>query len=129
MAKADFCGTSSGRRVDKASLFTRFQNPESLSARPLIEDCPVNLAREVVKHRNIFIGSVIQTYVNEDCLIEKIGGQKLVDLTALDPLIYALNNRYYSLGRPIGVGYQEGKSPTAPPVKGRPNKFFRYIKS
>jgi len=45
MAKADFCGTASGRKVDKASLF---KDPESLPDLPLIEDCPVNLACEVV---------------------------------------------------------------------------------
>lgn len=123
MVKADFCGTSSGRRVDKASLFTLFYDPEGLPALPLNEDCPVNLACEVVEHvtlqrRNIFIGSVIQADVNEDCLVEKDGRQGLADLTALDPLIYALDNRYDSLGRPIGVGYQEGKSLTAPPVQG-----------
>ena len=123
MAKADFCGTASGRRVDKASLFTLFYDPEGLPALPLIEDCPVNLACEVVEHvalqhRNIFIGSVIQTYVNEECFVEKEDQQRLADLTVLDPLIYALDNRYYSIGRPIGEGYQEGKSLSAPSAEG-----------
>ena len=116
MAKADFCGTASGRKVDKASLF---KDPESLPDLPLIEDCPVNLACEVVEHitlehRNIIIGKVIQTYVNEDCFVEVDGKRHLADLTVLDPLIYALENRYYRIGQPIGVGYQEGKSISAP---------------
>jgi flavin reductase (DIM6/NTAB) family NADH-FMN oxidoreductase RutF len=121
--RADFCGSASGRRVDKASLFTLFYDPDGLPDLPLIEDCPVNLACEVVEHvtlqhRNIFIGKVIQTYVNEDCFVEKDGKQHLANLTVLDPLIYALDNRYYSIGQPIGVGYQEGKSISSPPVEG-----------
>jgi flavin reductase (DIM6/NTAB) family NADH-FMN oxidoreductase RutF len=123
MPQADFCGSASGRRVDKANLFTLFYDSEGLPNLPLIEDCPVNLACEVVEHvtlqhRNIFIGKVIQTYVNEDCFVEKDGKQHLADLTVLDPLIYALDNRYYSIGQPIGVGYQEGKSISSPPVEG-----------
>jgi len=119
MAKADFCGTATGRKVDKASLFNLFSDPEGLPDLPLIEDCPVNLACEVVEHvtlehRNIFIGKVIQTYVNEDCFVEVDGKQRLADLTVLDPLIYALDNRYYRIGQPIGTGYQEGKSISAP---------------
>jgi hypothetical protein len=27
----------------------------------------------------------------------------------LDPIIYALDNRYYRIGEIIGTGYQEGK--------------------
>jgi hypothetical protein len=30
-------------------------------------------------------------------------------MTKLDPIIYALDNRYYRIGKPIGVGYKEGK--------------------
>lgn len=121
MSKVDFCGTSSGRKVDKASLFSLFHDPEGLPNLPLIEDCPVNLACEVVEHltlehRNIFIGKVIQTYVNEDCFVEIDGKQHLADLTVLDPLIYALDNRYYKIGDPIGTGYQEGKAISAPDV-------------
>ncbi|MBG0770913.1 MAG: flavin reductase family protein [Anaerolineaceae bacterium] len=119
MSKADYCGTASGHKVDKASLFTIFTDPEALPELPLIEDCPVNLACEVVEHvilehRNIFIGKVIQTYVNEDSFVEVDGKRHLADLTVLDPLIYALDNRYYKIGDPIGTGYQEGKAISAP---------------
>ncbi len=44
------------------------------------------------------------------------GKQHLADLTVLDPLIYALDNRYYKIGNPIGTGYQEGKAISAPDI-------------
>jgi flavin reductase (DIM6/NTAB) family NADH-FMN oxidoreductase RutF len=114
MAQADLCGTASGATMNKAALFTLFTDPDNLAELPMIEECPVNLACKVVKHftlehRNIFVGLVAQTYVSEECLVERDGKQRLADLTVLDPLIYALDNRYYKIGQPIGTGYQEGK--------------------
>jgi flavin reductase (DIM6/NTAB) family NADH-FMN oxidoreductase RutF len=119
MAEADYCGIASGSKVNKADLFSLFYDHEELPTLPLIEECPVNLACKVVKHftlehRNIFVGSVIQTYVNESCFVEIAGKQRLTDLTVLDPLIYALDNHYYKIGPPIGTGYQEGKGISTP---------------
>lgn len=113
LAKTDYCGTISGREVDKAALFETFYG-ETDSA-PMITECPVNLECRVVKefsieHRQIFIGEVMQCFGSEEFVHEK-GGHKLVaDLTRLDPILYALDNRYYSIGSPIGIGYQEAKN-------------------
>jgi flavin reductase (DIM6/NTAB) family NADH-FMN oxidoreductase RutF len=114
MAKADYCGVASGKTVNKADLFTVFYDEEGLMDLPLIEECPVNLACQVLKHftlqhRNIFVGEVVQTYVREDCLIQKGEHRSLADLTVLDPLIYALDNNYYRIGEVIGTGYKESK--------------------
>lgn len=114
MAKADYCGVASGKKVDKADLFTLFYDEEGLPELPLINECPVNLACQVLKHftlqhRNIFVGEVVQTYIGEEYLVQKGETRTLADLTVLDPLIYALDNRYYRIGEPIGTGYQESK--------------------
>ena len=114
MAEADYCGVASGKTVNKADLFTLFYDEEGFPDLPLIEECPVNLACQVLKHftlqhRNVFVGKVVQTYVREDCLVQKGEHRTLADLTVLDPLIYALDNRYYRIGQPIGTGYQESK--------------------
>jgi flavin reductase (DIM6/NTAB) family NADH-FMN oxidoreductase RutF len=123
MAEADFCGVASGSKANKAELFSVFYDPDTLPGLPLIEECPVNLACKVVRHftlehRNIFVGSIVQTYVDEACFIKRDGKSHLADLTVLDPLIYALDNRYYKIGQPIGTGYQEGKSISTPPSEG-----------
>jgi flavin reductase (DIM6/NTAB) family NADH-FMN oxidoreductase RutF len=80
----------------------------------MIKQCPVNLECRVVKefsiqHRQIFVGEVVQVYVDEKFVVVKNGRQGIADVTQLDPIMYALDNRYYSVGQAIGVGYQEGK--------------------
>jgi flavin reductase (DIM6/NTAB) family NADH-FMN oxidoreductase RutF len=106
----DYCGQVSGRETDKGALFEVFYG-ELLEA-PLIRECPVNLECRVVKefaiqHRQVFVGQVVQTHVDEE-LTRKDGGEiRIASLADLDPILYALDNRYYRVGCQIGVGYQE----------------------
>ena len=113
LAVTDYCGTVSGRDVDKSVLFETFYG--DLLTAPMIKECPVNLECRVVKefsikHRQIFVGEVVQAHVNGEFVIEREGRQGIGDMTQLDPIIYALDNRYYAIGKPIGVGYKESKS-------------------
>lgn len=109
---ADYCGTVSGRDVDKASLFETFYGETGTA--PMIADCPVNLECRLVQefsiqHRQVFVGEVVQAYVNEEFVSEQDGHKVIADLMQLDPILYALDNRYYCIGGPIGLGYQEAK--------------------
>ena len=102
----------SGKDVDKSKLFTIFFG--ELQTAPMIRECPVNLECKVIKefsiqHRQIFVGNVVQSYINEDYIMENDDNQKIVDMTELDQIIYALDNRYYKIGEIICVGYQECK--------------------
>ena len=110
--KTDYCGLVSGSDVDKSTLFTNFYGV--LENAPMIEECPVNIECRVIKefsiqHRQIFVGEVVATHINEDMLIMENGKKNVADLTKLDPIIYALDNRYYRIGEPIGTGYEEGQ--------------------
>ena len=112
LAKTDYCGTVSGRDADKSKLFTVFFG--DLKTAPMIQECPVNIECKVVKefsikHRQVFVGDVVQTYVNEEYVTENEGHRRIADMSKLDPIIYALDNRYYNIGKPIGTGYQERK--------------------
>ncbi len=112
LTKTDYCGTVSGKDVDKAQLFDVFFG--ELETAPMIQECPVNLECKVIKefsirHRQVFIGEVVQAYVNEEFVVESEGRKRIADMRKLDPIIYALDNRYYKIGEPIGVGYQESK--------------------
>ncbi len=112
LVKTNYCGVASGKDVDKSKLFKIFYG--DLKTTPMIRECPVNLECKVVKefsihHRQVFVGDVVQSYVNEDYVIISEEGQKIVDMVKLDPIIYALDNRYYKIGEIIGTGYQEGK--------------------
>jgi flavin reductase (DIM6/NTAB) family NADH-FMN oxidoreductase RutF len=112
LALTDYCGIVSGKDVDKSALFENFYG--ELGNAPMIKQCPVNLECRVVKefsiqHRQIFVGQVVQVHVDEKFVVEKNGRQGIADMMQLDPIMYALDNRYYSVGQVIGVGYQEGK--------------------
>jgi flavin reductase (DIM6/NTAB) family NADH-FMN oxidoreductase RutF len=107
----DYCGIVSGRDVDKSDLFSTFTG---VTGAPMINECPVNLDCKVVKefsiqHRQVFIGEVLQTYVSEKFVSEQKGKKIITNLNELDPILYALDNRYYSIGQGIGLGYEEGK--------------------
>ena len=112
LAVTDYCGIVSGRDVDKSQLFEVFYG--ELGTAPMIVECPVNLECRVVKefsieHRQIFVGEVVQAYVDEEFTLRGEGRRAIADMGRLDPIIYALDNRYYSIGRVIGIGYREGE--------------------
>ncbi len=111
MAKADYCGIHSGKNTDKSKLFSNSKGPHGT---PLIDECPVNLECKVIhdvtiKNRHIFIAEVMETFIDE-IYTEKVGSKtKIADMKKLNPLIYSLDNYYYSIGEIIGEGYKEGK--------------------
>ena len=112
LIKTDYCGVVSGKDVDKSKLFNLFYG--DLKTAPMIRECPVNLECKVIKefsieHRQIFIGSVVESYVSQDFVDKCEENKKIVDMTKLDPIIYALDNHYYKIGKIIGTGYQESK--------------------
>jgi flavin reductase (DIM6/NTAB) family NADH-FMN oxidoreductase RutF len=60
--------------------------------------------------RDIFIGEVIETYVNEEC----ITNGKL-DFKKINPLLFtSANATYWELGNIIGSAYKEGKTMKKP---------------
>lgn len=112
LTKADYCGTVSGHDVDKSQLFDIFFG--ELKTAPMIQECPVNLECKVIKefcikHRQVFVGEVAQAYANEEFVVHRKERRGIADMIRLDPIIYSLDNRYYRIGEPIGVGYEESK--------------------
>ncbi len=112
LAKVDTCGTVSGREVDKAVLFEVFYGETGTA--PMIAECPLSLECQVlqefsIQHRQAFIGQVVQCFVSQEFVVEQDGRKELAGLVQLDPILYALDNRYYRIGDPIGIGYQEAK--------------------
>lgn len=113
LTETDYCGIVSGRDVDKGALFENIYG--ELGTAPMIRECPVSLECRVlheysIQHRQMFIGEVYCAYVDETYLVEADGKRQIADLTRLDPILYALDNRYYRIGQPIGVGYKEGRN-------------------
>jgi flavin reductase (DIM6/NTAB) family NADH-FMN oxidoreductase RutF len=103
----------SGAKVDKSKLFEVFYG--QLEGAPMIQACPVNLTCKVVKefsiqHRQVFVAEVVETFVDEQ-FVTWVGDQpRVAELDRLDPILYALDNRYYRVGAAVGQGYQEGRA-------------------
>jgi len=106
----DFCGITSGAKVDKVKVckFKVFYG--HLKTAPLIEQCPVNLECQVVQILNLgspsfVIGEVKGTYVSDDCLTN---GKP--DVRKIRPMIFNLEqSEYYAFGEFIARAYQAGK--------------------
>jgi flavin reductase (DIM6/NTAB) family NADH-FMN oxidoreductase RutF len=113
LSLVDYFGTVSGADVDKSALVESI--PGTLPEVPLFVACPVNLECEVVEeckveHRHIFIAKVVETHVDERLIADADGKPRIAPLQDLDPILYALDNTYYSIGEPIGAGYEEAAS-------------------
>jgi hypothetical protein len=63
-----------------------------------------------VEHRRIFIADVVQAHVDERFVTMVDGKASVAPLTALRPILYALDNGYYSVGERIGTGYESGRA-------------------
>jgi flavin reductase (DIM6/NTAB) family NADH-FMN oxidoreductase RutF len=108
----DYCGIVSGRDADKSEIFEVFYG--DLQTVPMISECRLNLECRVIRkvriqHRRIYFGEVVQTYADEQFVVDGDGKREVVDMTQLDPILYGLDNRYYRVGESIGIGYREGK--------------------
>ena len=72
---ADFCGTKSGRDVDKFKEAKLDKEKAQIVKAPLIKQCPINLECKVkeIKHlgsHDMFIGEIIAVNVDDECVKE-----------------------------------------------------------
>lgn len=100
--ESDYCGTVSGREVDKFSLSGLTKQPSKLVSPPLIVECPVNLEARVKERlplgtHDLFICEVVAGHVDEG-LINESGK---VDFSLIEPFIY-LATDYWALDKKIG---------------------------
>jgi len=106
--KVDYCGIYSGHKIDKSQIFEVTYG--KLKTAPLIQECPVNLECKVIHSldldsHTLFIGEIIETYIDADCLTE---GK--ADPAKIDPLIYTtVAGQYQRLGAVIGKAWKMGK--------------------
>jgi flavin reductase (DIM6/NTAB) family NADH-FMN oxidoreductase RutF len=109
--ETDYCGIVSGAMADKSADcgFKVFSG--QLKCAPMIDQCPVNLACNVVRMLDLgshamVLGQVIETYVTESCLT---GG--LPDADKMKPLLWAMGagSEYRAFGKSLGAGFSAGK--------------------
>ncbi|MEN6397329.1 MAG: flavin reductase family protein, partial [Methanoregula sp.] len=105
--KTDYCGLVSGRDTDKSPVFSGFYGKEKHA--PLIQECPVNVVCKVVKtldfpNNEVFIGEVVEYYVDKTCLTNNIPDPKKIN-----PLLLA-GRMYRKLGGVAGTAFSAGKA-------------------
>ena len=111
MRETDYCGITSGSKVDKVDVcgFNVFYG--KLSNAPLIEQCPINLECKVVHTLDLgshalVIGRIEETYISETCLSDGIP-----DVSKIKPFSYIGNKEreYRVLGEVIGKPHHVGR--------------------
>jgi flavin reductase (DIM6/NTAB) family NADH-FMN oxidoreductase RutF len=111
-AAVDYCGTTPGRGRDKFEDAGLTLEPSAVVAPPMIAECPFNLECRVTSEVPIgeyvlVIGEVIEAHAEERVLRH---GTDLVEIDALDPLIYVAGVREYrAIGDKIADAYRIGR--------------------
>ncbi|TET68270.1 MAG: flavin reductase family protein [Dehalococcoidia bacterium] len=104
--ETDYCGITSGAKVDKVKVcqFKVFYG--DLKTAPMIEQCPLNLECKVVQMLNLgshsfVIGQVEGTYITESCLTD---GKP--DVNQIKPIIFNLESaEYIAFGEVIAKAF------------------------
>lgn len=108
------CGSTSGRDLDKSSLFDVFYG--ELATAPMIRECPLNIECEVVDvldygENEGIIGRVAKSYVDESCVAD---GK--LDMRLVRPIVWATGGdfNYYRLGARLSGEEEEIGSKGSP---------------
>jgi flavin reductase (DIM6/NTAB) family NADH-FMN oxidoreductase RutF len=107
MEVTDHVGLVSGKNEDKSTLFDAFYGK---TGAPMIKECKVNMECDLLQtvdlpNYDIFIGRIVNTYADDDCLVN---GQ--LDLAKVDPLLFCMPDKgYWKLGARAGTVWSAGK--------------------
>ena len=108
VVKLDYCGITSGSKVDKSKLFDVFYG--ELKDVPMIQECPVCFELTVFQilemfERNLIIGEVRHAYSEGRYLTD---GK--LDQTKINQLIYTQPpSQYWTLGKKVADAFSVGK--------------------
>lgn len=103
LTATDYCGTVSGKRVDKFAKTGLTPIPGEKIGAPLIKECPVNLeckVRQIIPlgAHDLFLGEIVAVHIEET--IRRNGG---MDIAKMTPLAYCSGSGdYWGLKGPLG---------------------------
>ena len=104
----DYCGIVTGKNTDKSSVFDIFYG--ELVNTPMISQCPLCMECKLLDTldyatNHLFIGEIVASYADEQCLTE---GKP--DIKKIDPLLLTMpDNSYWSVGDYVGQAWGIGK--------------------
>ena len=111
-AAVDYCGTTAGRDRDKFADAGLTLVGSAVVKTPIIAECPFNIECRVTQEVGVgeyvvVLGEVVEAHADERVLRP---GTNLVEMDALDPLIYCAGVREYrALGAKVADAYQVGR--------------------
>ena len=106
--QVDYCGITSGRKVDKSKLFNIFYG--ELESVPMVQECPLCLECRVYDFIELpvitlVLGEVIAAYTEAHYLTEnKLDSKKIDPFTFSQP-----DNKYWALGDMVADAFSIGK--------------------
>lgn len=109
VAAVDYCGMKSGYNEDKSTVFEVFYGKE-LNSAPMITEAPITHACRLVKTLDfgdthyLFIGEILETFVNDEILTNRIP-----DIKKVLPFSFHSDNHYWSVGNNFAQAYNIGK--------------------
>jgi len=97
----DFCGTKSGKNVDKFKQAKLTKVASKMLKAPMIKECPVNIECKVknieeLGSHHMFIGEIVNINVDEEYIISD-----KIDINKLNTVTYC-GKHYYIAGKKIG---------------------------
>jgi len=114
----DFCGLESGRSTDKFAATGLTLVRSAIVEAPIIGECPYNIECRVTGETEIgayrvILGEIVEAHADEEILREPDGD--LIDVDALDPLVYLAGVREYRrLGEKVADAFSVGRSVQVP---------------
>ncbi|HEY5540500.1 MAG TPA: flavin reductase family protein [Coriobacteriia bacterium] len=111
-AVVDYCGTTPGRGRDKFADAGLTLADSAVVKTPIVVQCPFNLECRVTQEVEIgeyvlVIGEVVEAHADERVVRP---GTDIVEIDALDPLIYCAGVREYrAIGPKVADAYQIGR--------------------
>jgi flavin reductase (DIM6/NTAB) family NADH-FMN oxidoreductase RutF len=105
--KTDYVGLVSGKDTDKSGVFTAFYG--SVNKAPMIKEFPACVLCKVTSmvdlpNNEVFIGEIVETWVNNDCLTE---GKP--DIRKINPLVLA-GGGYCEIGNKVADAFSSGRA-------------------
>jgi len=108
--ETDYVGIKSGARIDKSEVFKVFYG-DIVKTAPMIKEAPITHACKLVKTVDfgdthyLFIGEIVETYVNEEDLVNNIP-----DIEEVRPITFYYDNIYRGAGSEVARAYKIGRN-------------------
>ena len=98
LQKIQYCGSISGNNADKSGAFEIFYGDYQV---PMLKESSLSFVCKQVQTIELnefylFLGEVLETYAEEDCLSEH-----LPDIRKIDPLLCSIDGSFWGVGKEI----------------------------